>query len=85
MEPLKADTLVNVSRKPDARTALLFSFILPSSARTEPLRTTLVVSWMKFSSLHFSDRRRFVLLLRELVRVYSSIVPEMTVLLTALL
>lgn len=44
-------------------------FILPSSARTEPLKSTLAVSWMKFPPLHPFDRRRFVLWLRELLRV----------------
>lgn len=65
---LKADTQVNLSRKLEQWSSPLI-FILPSSTRTEPLKSTLAVSWMKFSSLHLPDRRRFVLWLRELLWV----------------
>lgn len=65
---LKADTQVNPSRKLEQWSSPLI-FILPSSTRTEPLKSTPAVSWMKFSSLHLPDRRRFVLWLRELLWV----------------
>lgn len=65
---LKADTQVNPSRKLEQWSGPLI-FILPSSTRTEPLKSTLAVSWMKFSSLHLPDRQRFVLRLRELLWV----------------
>lgn len=62
---LKADTLVILRRKLEQYNSPCIS-ILPW---TQPLRSTLAVSWMKFSSLSLYDRPRFVLLLRELVWV----------------
>lgn len=65
---LKADALVILRRKLEQYNSPRIS-LLPSLAWTQPLRSTLAVSWMKFSSLPPSDRPRFVLLLRELVWV----------------
>lgn len=65
---LKADTLVILRRKLEQYNSPCIS-ILPCLAWTQPLRSTLAVSWMKFSSLSLYDRPRFVLLLRELVWV----------------